>query len=144
MRLDVDDRDCPDVLHLDLSTGKEEYIHILPDKKDTKREVRKALLSGQFERLHLLLGAQPQVQLCCFEIFDQRYPGFVLGHEQKSCVKMLLARGAKLGKCAPSSKLLRKVEADSERLWLLCFMRSMSLAGMDLPDSVQQHVKLFI
>ncbi|CAK9099297.1 unnamed protein product [Durusdinium trenchii] len=105
-------------------------------------QVRQAALSGSTSQVRWLLCSQ-QVQVLGHEIFDRRYPGFVLKDEHKCCIKMLLARGAKLGRFAPSSKLLRKVESDCMGLWLQCFLRSAALAGMDLPDPVQSYLLEF-
>ena len=105
-------------------------------------DVRDAALSGAIEQVRWLL-CREQIQVLGQEIFDRRYPGFVLGKEHKCCIKMLLARGAKLGRNAPNSKLLRKVESDCLDLWLRCFLRSAALAGMDLPDPVQSYLLEF-
>ena len=76
--------------------------------------------------------------------FDRRYPCFVLTDEHKCCIKMMLARGARLGQFAPSSKLLRKVETDMLSLWVRCFLRSLMLAGVHLPDPVQEKIAQFV
>lgn len=104
-------------------------------------EVRQAAFAGACSRVQQLLCRG--IQALGEEIFDRRYPGFVLGREHKCCIKMLLARGAKLGRFAPNSKLLRKVDSDCLDLWATCFLRSASLAGYDLPETVQQIVSGF-
>lgn len=104
-------------------------------------EVRQAAFAGACSRVQQLLCRG--IQALGEEIFDRRYPGFVLGREHKCCIKMLLAPGAKLGRFAPNSKLLRKVDSDCLDLWATCFLRSASLAGYDLPETVQQIVSGF-
>jgi len=101
--------------------------------------LRRAALAGDIDVVHCLLCVE-QIQVFGQEIFDRRYPGFVLSKDHKSCIKMLLSRGAKLGSCAPTGKLLRKVDTDCLDLWTTCFFRSASLAGFDLPEVVQQHI----
>lgn len=90
--------------------------HGLQFSADDARRV--AFSSGSVEVLQLVLCTPPQVQLLGLEIFDRHYSGLdrsVLGF--KSCIKILLARGARLGKFAPTSKLLRKFEADTKDAW---------------------------
>jgi len=101
-------------------------------------------MSGQVEALRLVVCRGPQVQLKGHDIFDRRYPGFVLTEEHKRCIKIMLARGARLGKFAPSSKLLRKVESDTLLLWTNRFLHSLLLSGVVLPDHVQEHIVQFI
>jgi len=101
--------------------------------------LRRAALAGDIVVVHCLLCVE-QIQVFGQEIFDRRYPGFVLSKDHKSCIKMLLSRGAKLGSCAPTGKLLRKVDTDCLELWTTCFFRSASMAGIDLPEGVQQQI----
>ena len=108
------------------------------------QEARSAALSGQVDALQIILCRGPQVQLMGLDIFDRRYPGFVLTEQRKWCIKMMLARGARLGKFAPNSKLLRKVESDVLGLWTDCFLRSLLLTGLDLPDPVQERIVQFV
>ncbi|CAE7230187.1 unnamed protein product [Symbiodinium sp. CCMP2592] len=115
-----------------------------PAVEFTIDEARAAAMSGQVEALRLVLCRGPQVQLKGHDIFDRRYPGFVLTEDHKCCIKIMLARGARLGKFAPSSKLLRKVESDTLLLWTNRFLHSLLLSGVVLPDHVQEHIVQFI
>ena len=115
-----------------------------PSLEFSIHEARAAALSGQVEALRIVLCRGPQVQLTGQDIFDRRYPGFVLTARHKCCIKIMLARGARLGKFAPSSKLLRKVESDMLGLWVDRFLHSLLLAGVDLPDPVQESIVQFI
>jgi len=92
---------------------------------------------------HVVCSA-PQVQLRGIEIFDRRYPGLVLSQRLKLCVKILLARGAQLGKASPASKLLRKLEVDTNHAWAQRYFTSLTRAGMHVPDHVQQRVLAYL
>merc|ERR1712048_1137307 len=90
--------------------------HGLKFSVDDARRV--ALSTSSPEMLQLVLCSAPQVQLLGMEIFDRRYPRLVLTEQVKACLKILLARGAHLGKkFVPPSKLLRKLEADANDAW---------------------------
>ncbi len=70
------------------------------------------LLRIVFLRADLRLVGQP--------IYDRQYPkiGAGLSSEQhKACIRALLSRGMVLGKAAPHSKLLRKIEVDALVAW---------------------------
>merc|ERR1712232_1555402 len=86
---------------------------------------RVALLTCSPEALQLVVCSAPQVQLFGIDIFDKRYPGLVFNERLKLCVKILLARGARLGKHAPASKLIRKLEADTRDPWAQRYLASM-------------------
>lgn len=103
-----------------------------------------ALNMGSAAVLQVVLCSKPHVQLLGLEIFDRRYPGLVLNDGVKLCVRMLLARGAQLGRFAPSSKLLRKIDADELCAWAQRYLDSMSHAGMELPEHVQHQVLRFL
>lgn len=111
----------------------------------TAQDARRAALHiGSAAVLQLVLCSEPQVQVAGLDIFDRRYPGLVLDDGRKECVKILSARGARLGTLAPPGKLLRKVEADTLEAWVSRYFESATRAGIDLPDVVQQHVLDFI
>lgn len=95
--------------------------------------------------LHLVLSSKPTLQFLGVDIFDRRYPGLEIFEGVKHCLKVLLTRGARLGKygCAPASKLLRKVEADFLFAWVQTYFGSMVAAGMDVPDHVQTRIEAF-
>ena len=116
----------------------ESLLDTHPTLEFTVQEARSAALSRQDEALRLVRCRRPQVQVMGLDIFDRRYPGFVLTDCHKCCIKMMLARGARLGQFAPS-KLLRRVETDMLGLWLQCFLRSLMLAGVHLPDPVRKR-----
>jgi hypothetical protein len=104
-----------------------------------------ALFLGDISKLQEVLCSEPQVQLLGMEIFDRAYPGVALRKPGiKSSIKILLARGAKLGRFAPSSKLLRKIEADEIPAWIQRYLNSMARAGMELPEPVQHQVCKFL
>jgi hypothetical protein len=105
---------------------------------------RAALHIGSTAVLQLVLCSEPQVQVVGLDVFDRRYPGLGLDEWRKECVKLLLARGAQLGKVAPAGKLLRKVEGDVLEGWALRYFDSAACAGIDFPDVVQQHVAEFL
>lgn len=109
------------------------------------KDVRRAALHiGSISVLQLVLCSEPQVQLVGLGIFDRRYPGFILDESRKECIKILLARGAELGKVAPPGKLLRKIEGEMLEPWVLRYLNSAASAGIDFPDVVQQHVLEFL
>eukprot|EP00927_Polykrikos_kofoidii_P061557 TRINITY_DN56396_c0_g1_i1.p1 TRINITY_DN56396_c0_g1~~TRINITY_DN56396_c0_g1_i1.p1 ORF type:complete len:325 (-),score=30.50 TRINITY_DN56396_c0_g1_i1:96-1070(-) len=109
---------------------------------------RAALFIGSMGVLRLVLLSDPGLQLLGHSIFDKRYPRFanVSDHEgRKNCIKALLVRGAQLGDAnnVPSSKLLRKIDADMSERWVDRYLCSMSFAGMELPDHVQERIVAF-
>merc|ERR1740121_376308 len=83
-----------------------------------------ALHVGSAAVLQVVLCSEPQVQVVGLDIFDRRYPGLVFDEGIKACVKILLARGAQLGKLAPPGKLLRKVEGDMLEAWAVRYLDS--------------------
>mmetsp|Transcript_35761 Transcript_35761/g.56980 ORF Transcript_35761/g.56980 Transcript_35761/m.56980 type:complete len:346 (-) Transcript_35761:30-1067(-) len=103
-----------------------------------------ALRIGSVAVLQVVLCSSPQVQLLGADIFDRRYPGIVLNGSVKSCIRILLTRGAQLGKFAPSSKLLHKVNSDGLHAWALRYFQSMILVGIDIPDHVQHEIIKFL
>jgi len=112
-------------------------------------DVRKAaLFVGSMSVMHLVLASAPDLQLVGESIFDKRYPGIKINGENgcKNCLKALLARGARLGdpNNIPTSKLLRKIEADALNPWADRYLLSLSHAGVELPDNVQAVVRTFI
>ena len=92
------------------------------------------LLRIVFLRANLRLVGQP--------IYDRQYPkiGAGLNSEQhKACIRALLSRGMVLGKAAPHSKLLRKIEADALVAWeRRCF--DAIAAHVHLPDEICQSI----
>ena len=92
------------------------------------------LLRIVFLRADLRLVGQP--------IYDRQYPkiGAGLSSEQhKACIRALLSRGMVLGKAAPHSKLLRKIEADALVAWeRRCF--DAIAAHVHLPDEICQSI----
>jgi hypothetical protein len=108
-------------------------------------DARHAALSiGSVAVLRIILCTGPGVQLLGVEIFDRRYPGFVLTDGTKSCIRMLLTRGAWLGRFAPASKLLRKIEADELPVWAQRYLNSMANVDMDVPDPLRHRIVSFL
>lgn len=109
---------------------------------------RSALIVGSMAVLQLVVLSDPMLQFHGLELFDKKYPGHVKLADAgvKSCIKAMLARGARLGQegIVPSSKLLRKIEADALPLWVQLFWRSVAAAGLDVPDHVQGVVEAFL
>jgi len=110
---------------------------------------RAALLLGSMAMLQLVLSSDPSLQLVGMHIFDRRYPGqFKLNEEgRKRCLKALLARGALLGPSnyVPTSKLLRKIEADAFALWSHRYLDSVAAAGFpELPDHARHAIGQFL
>jgi len=103
-----------------------------------------ALRMGSVDVLQFVLCSAPQVQVVGLDVFDRRYPGLVLNGGVKSCIRMLLTRGARLGRFAPAGKLIRKVDADALHAWAERYLNSMLSAGMDLPEVAQQRVLHFL
>ena len=117
-------------------------------------EARAAALSGQAGSLLELICRPPQVQLVGQEIFKNRLsPGFILTSCHLRGIRIMLARGARLGKDVPRCWLLHHMqcflhEMESHTptlsLWAHCFLRSMQIAGMDLPDEIRQVILSFL
>lgn len=104
-----------------------------------------AVLIGSMVLLQVVLLSNPTMQLMGEEVFDQRYPSLKLNTTgRKNTVRALLARGMKLGSHAPSSKLLRKIEADSIPLWEERYLDAMMDAMPELPERVRDHIKSFL
>jgi len=99
-------------------------------------DARKAgLIIGSMSILKAVLGSDPEMQLFGVEIFNQKYAGIKLNMQgRKDCIRSLLARGMILGSHAPSSKLLKKVEADSLPLWETRFLSALFAKFDDLPE----------
>merc|ERR1712232_1039252 len=101
----------------------------------TLDDVRRAgLLVGSIAMLQLVLASNSKIQLQGMPIFDRRYPGQFKLNEvgRKRCLKAMLARGAVLGppNLLPSSKLLRKIEADAMAEWARRYLDSMVILGL--------------
>lgn len=103
-----------------------------------------AITRGSAALLQVVLCSEPQVQLRGMDIFDRRHPRLVMSDGIKTCVRLLLSRGARLGSSVPAGKLLRKVEADVLEGWAQRYFMSMSRACMDLPDNVRQQILNFL
>ena len=67
------------------------------------------LLRIVFARVDFRLVGQPS--------YDRQFPKIGNSDEHKACIRALLSRGMVLGKAAPRSKLLRKIEADALIAW---------------------------
>jgi len=110
--------------------------------KDARRAT---LFIGSMAILRLMFQSNSDLQLHGIDIFDRRYPGLIQLNDEgrKRCLKAMLARGARLGPASlvPTSKLLRKIEADAFPEWVRRYFRSMTLAGLALPDNVQATIE---
>merc|ERR1711879_712181 len=82
---------------------------------------RAGLVVGSMRFLQAVFSTTPELCLIGEEVFDKKYPKLSLQDEgRKNCVRCLLARGMILGNrnFVPTSKLLRKVDADAEAAWV--------------------------
>lgn len=116
--------------------------HALQFSVEDVRQI--AITWGSVSLLRLVLCSEPQVQLLGMHIFDRRYPGLVVSDGVKACVRLLLSRGANLGRFAPASKLFRKVEADELEAWAQRYFTSMDRSCINLPDHAKQQILDFL
>lgn len=116
----------------------------------TSDDARQAAMRlGSMAALQIAFQSNPDLQMQGFAIFDRRYPGLRINDDGlKRCIKALAARGACLGHSGlsfiPSSKLLRKIQADAFPSWVERYFVSMRAAGVDLPDLVQNTIEEFL
>jgi len=90
---------------------------------------------GSMSILQAVLMSDPEMKLCGLEIFHQKYASIKLNVQgRKDCIRCLLARGMTLGFHAHSSKLLKKVEADSLPLWKARFLSALVAKFPQLPE----------
>lgn len=103
------------------------------------------LIVGSMALLRAVLRSDAGMALVGVEVFDQRYPSLKLNVPgRKNGVRSLLARGMTLGAYAPSSKLLRKIEADSQPIWEERFLQAMMNACPLLPERTRDQVRDFL
>jgi len=109
-------------------------------------EARRAgLVIGSMMLLQAILATNPAMQLFGFEVFDQKYTGIKLNQTgRKNGIRSLLARGMCLGGYTPSSKLLKKIEADSSPLWQSRFCEALQQSFLFLPDPVMLRIRGFM
>jgi predicted component of type VI protein secretion system len=64
--------------------------------------------------------------------------------QSKEALKALLARGALLGRHAPPSKLLRKLEEDGNSLWNARALDGLTKAHPEIPEVVVERLQAFL
>jgi len=112
----------------------------------TPADARKAgLIVGSMVLLKAVMTSAPHMNLIGTEVFDQKYSGMKLNERgRKNGVRSLLARGMSLGSHAPSSKLLRKIEADSVPLFEARLFDAMMRAYPAMPEHIVMRIKAFL
>ena len=102
---------------------------------------RAALIFGSMWLLRIVF-ARADFRLVGQPIYDRQYPKIGAGlnsEEHKACIRALLSRGMVLGKAAPQSKLLRKIEADALIAWERRCFEAIAVR-VHLPDEVRSHI----
>jgi len=112
----------------------------------TPMDARRAgLVAGSMTLLQIVLRSAPGMQLIGLEVFDQKYAGIKLNEDgRKNGIRSLLSRGMVLGRQAPLSKLLRKIQADSIPLWEARLLDAMLREFSLLPEQVVVRIKSFM
>jgi hypothetical protein len=64
--------------------------------------------------------------------------------QSKEALKALMARGALLGRHAPPSKLLRKLEEDGNALWNERALDGLTKAHPEIPEVVVERLQAFL
>mmetsp|Transcript_113112 Transcript_113112/g.320112 ORF Transcript_113112/g.320112 Transcript_113112/m.320112 type:complete len:415 (-) Transcript_113112:102-1346(-) len=106
---------------------------------------RAGLVVGSMVLLRAVIESTPSMSLLGAEVFDQKYAGIKLNERgRKDGIRSLLARGMTLGSHAPSSKLLRKVEADSVPLWEARFIDAMLRTFPLIPEQAILRIGTFL
>merc|ERR1712187_121561 len=93
--------------------------------------------------LQAVLDSTPDISLVGLDVFDRKYSKLrIQDAGLKNCIRSLLARGMHLGSQdrPPHSKLLRKIEADAEPLWVQRWLDAMLVACPHLPESVGDRI----
>lgn len=101
------------------------------------------LIVGSMRLLQAVLMSSPSLSLVGADVYDKKYPKLLIqAPGRKSCIRCLLARGMFLGSNdrPPHSKLLKKVEADAEPLWVERCLDGMMRRCALLPDSIRDRV----
>merc|ERR1712032_863472 len=111
----------------------------------TPADARKAgLIVGSMVLLKAVITSASHMDLIGTEVFDQKYSGLKLNERgRKDGVRSLLARGMSLGSHAPSSKLLKKIEADSFPLLEARMLDAMMRAYPGMPEHIAMRIKAF-
>merc|ERR1712224_917132 len=100
---------------------------------------------GRMSELKAVLASDPSMVLIGLEIFDQKYAGIKLNEEgRKHTLRSLMARGMVLGHHASSSKLLKKIAADSTPLWEARFFDALLRVYTSLPEQAVQRIWAFM